>query len=94
MTKHSKTLESIANEMLSFAVEKPGIKLDYSNRDFENAILIFQSILICKLADLQINEKMDMVDRLFMVKKCGEDLNKLIHTFTGLDTFKYIKPKK
>jgi hypothetical protein len=33
-------------------------------------------------------DKMDLKNRSEMVNKCGLDLRKLIHTYTGLDTHK------
>lgn len=77
-------LESIANELL----QKEGVKPNYSNRDFMNAVIIFQTALMDKMYDLQENEQIDSENRLLMANDCGQKLRKLIHTYTGLDTHK------
>ena len=53
-----------------------------------NTILIFQTALMDKMFDNQDYDKMDISDRMKMAVKCGEDLKKLIHTYTNLDTHK------
>jgi len=77
-------LETIANEILN----KQDVKPNYSNRDFMNALIIFQTALMDKMYDNQDYYKMDINNRLEMANQCGLDLRKLIHTYTGLDTHK------
>ncbi len=77
-------LETIANEILNNQEVKP----NYSNRDFMNALIIFQTALMDKMYDNQDYDKMDINNRLEMANQCGLDLRKLIHTYTGLDTHK------
>ncbi len=79
-----KQLETIANELL----QKEGVKPNYSNRDFMNAVIIFQTALMDKMYDNQDYDKMDLDNRMQMANQCGLDLRKLIHTYTGLDTHK------
>ncbi len=79
---YSTSLELIASDIL----EQHGQKPNYSNRDFLNTIIIFQSALMDKMFDVQQSEKMDMKQREEMATKCGEDLRKLIRTYTNLDT--------
>jgi hypothetical protein len=87
MNIFSRDFEYLANEILNLNAEsKP--KPDYSNRDFINAVIIFQSALMDKMFDMQISEKMPMEDRKSMATKCGESLRSLIHTYTNLDTHK------
>ena len=82
-------LEIIANDILEQnAYSKESIKPHYSNRDFMNTIIIFQTALMDKMWDNQNFDKMKMQDRENMAVQCGLDLRKLIHTYTGLDTHK------
>jgi hypothetical protein len=53
-----------------------------------NAVIIFQSALMCKMYDMQDFDGMSFDDRIKMAESCGLALNKLIHTYTGLDTHK------
>ena len=82
MRKHDKELELIANDYLKQNGEKP----NFTNRDFMNAIIIFQTALMDKLFDNQNYDKMDIENRMKMAEACGNDLRKFIHTYTNLDT--------
>lgn len=82
MRKHSDKLELIANDFLLQNGEKP----NFTNREFMNAIIIFQTALMDKLFDNQNYDKMDIENRMKMAESCGNDLRKLIHTYTNLDT--------
>ena len=84
MRTYKKELEIIANDILDQNGEKP----NYSNRDFLNTVLIFQTALMDKMYDNQVADEMDIEDRLKMAESCGLELRKLIHTYTGLDTHK------
>jgi len=90
MNNYSRELNFIAIELLKQNGEKP----NYSNFDFFSAIVIFQTALMDKMFENQDYDKMDMDDRLNMAYKCGEDLRKLIHTYTGLDTHNFDDFKK
>ena len=84
MRKHGDKLELIANDFLLQNGEKP----NFTNREFMNAIIIFQTALMDKLFDNQNYDKMDIENRMKMAESCGNDLRKLIHTYTNLDTHK------
>ena len=89
MRTYKKELEYIANDILNQNASEDGAeKPNYSNRDFLNTIFIFQTALMDKVFDNQECDNMDIEDRKNMVMQCGNDLRKLIHTFTGLDTHK------
>jgi len=90
MRTYNKELEIIASDILDQNAEAIGNenKPNYSNRDFMNTLLIFQTALMDKMYDNQNFDKMDLENRMKMAVKCGEDLRKLIHTYTGLDTHK------
>ena len=82
MTKHERILEYIANDYLEQNGEKP----NFTNRDFLNAVIIFQTALMDKLFDNQNYDKMGIENRMKMAEACGNDLRKFIHTYTNLDT--------
>lgn len=82
-------LELIANSILMQNASDDGAqKPNYSNRDFMNALIIFQGALMDKMYNNQEYDKMDFENRLEMANQCGLDLRKFIHTYTGLDTHK------
>lgn len=83
--------EPILKEIASGFLDQHGIKPNFSNEAFLDACLIFQTALMDKLFDLQNEDNMLMKQRGEMATKCGEDLRKLIHTYTGLDTFELVK---
>lgn len=90
MRNHKEELEQIATDILTQNAEAKGNenKPNYSNRDFMNATIIFQTALMDKLWDNQNYDNMSMEDRLKMAESCGLALRDLIHTYTGLDTHK------
>lgn len=90
MRAYKQELEIIANDILNQNADAKGNenKPNYTNREFLNAIIIFQTALMDKMYDNQNYDKMNVDDRLKMAEKCGLDLRKLIHTYTNLDTHK------
>ena len=90
MRSYKKELELIANDLLNQNATAKGNenKPNYSNRDFMNATIIFQTALMDKMYDNQDYDEMDIDDRMKMTESCGLELRKLIHTYTGLDTHK------
>lgn len=81
-----KLTEFIAHTILAEIGNSP--KPNFTNRHFMNTIIIFQNALMDKMYDNQEYDDMDIEDRLKMVETCGNELKKLIHTYTGLDTDK------
>lgn len=86
MNPYEPILKEIALGMLETAEIKP----NFSNDALLNATLIFQTVFMDKLYDFQEYDKMNIEDRLNMADKAGNDLRKIIHTYTGLDTFKLV----
>ena len=64
---------------------------NYSNEGFRASIKIFMSILLDKMFELQHNENMSIEDKSNMCRKAGEDLRKLVKTYTGIDTYNMYK---
>jgi hypothetical protein len=90
MRTHKEALEIIATDLLTQNAEatRDENKPNYTNREFMNAVIIFQTALMDKLWDNQEFDGMKMEDRINMAVSCGSELRKLIHTYTGLDTHK------
>jgi hypothetical protein len=90
MRTYNRELEIIANDILTQNAEAKGNenKPNYSNREFMNTLIIFQTALMDKMWDNQDFDKMSLEDRCNMATQCGLDLRKIIHTYTGLDTHK------
>ncbi len=80
-------LESIANDVLDEAATTSK-KPNYTNRDFFNALIVFQSALMDKMYDMQEREGLSHEARLEMANESGAGLRNLILTYTGLDTHK------
>lgn len=91
MNFYKEELEIIANDLIVQSLEAEGNrnKPNYSNRDFMNAIIIFQTALMDKMYDNQNYDNMEIEDRMKMAESCGCDLRKFIHTYTGLDTHNF-----
>ena len=89
MRSYKNELEAIANDLLTQNAEAKGNenKPNYSNRDFMNAVIIFQTSLMDKMYDNQNGMSLD--ERIQMAERCGLDLRNLIHTYTGLDLHKF-----
>jgi hypothetical protein len=90
MKNHKLAIELIATDILNQNSEAVGNenKPNYSNRDFMNCVIIFQNALMDKMYDNQDYDKMSLEDRINMTFKCGQNLRKLIFTYTNLDTHK------
>ncbi len=90
MRAYNKELEIIASDILEQNVKAIGNenKPNYTNREFMNCLIIFQTALMDKMYDNQEYDKMSIEDRSNMATQCGLDLRKLIYTYTGLDTHK------
>lgn len=82
----SPTLELIEMHLWSWEVQDGNGKPDYTKGGFRAAVKIFISAIMDKIWELQEDEKISMDDRERMVQKCGEDLQKLIKTYTDIDT--------
>jgi hypothetical protein len=80
-------LDVIATDILVQASEG-ACKPNYSNTDFMNTLIIFQTALMDKMHDNQDFDNMPMAERMKMAKSCGEELRKIVFTYTGLDTHK------
>ena len=62
-------------------------KPNFKNRDFLNASIVFNSVLVDKIYDNQNYIVMSMEERENMVWNCGNELKNIIEKYTGIDTF-------
>ncbi|PCI28436.1 hypothetical protein COB55_03885 [Candidatus Wolfebacteria bacterium] len=85
--KLSPILSEIGDTILEFEVNS-GAKPNFTDEGFRSGIKIFMSVLMDKMWELQENENMDMKDRINMSNKVGEDIRKLVKTYTNIDTHK------
>ena len=74
--------EPILKEIAIGLLETAETKQNFSNDALVDALLIFQTVLFDKAFDNGINEE--------AATKLGNELRKLIHTYTGLDTVKLV----
>jgi hypothetical protein len=84
MNNHSQELEKIASSLL----EQSGKKPNYTNRDFLNAVIIFQTAIMDKMYETQDYDGMSFDDRIKMSESCGKEIRSLIHSYTGFDMHK------
>jgi len=83
--KISPILEEIELTLWEFEASI-GDKPNYSEGGFRAAIKIFMSAMMDKIWELQSDENMSMEDRVNMVQKCGEDVRKIVKTYSNIDT--------
>ena len=71
MRSYKNELEAIANDLLTQNAEAKGNenKPNYSNRDFMNSVIIFQTALMDKMYDNQNGMSLD--ERMEMAERCG-----------------------
>lgn len=58
----------------------------YTEAGFRAAVKIFMSVIMDKAFDLCIDENFELTDGCNMAQKCGEDIRKLVKTYTNIDT--------
>lgn len=60
--------------------------VDLTNDGFRAAIKIFSTAIMDKVWELQEREGIDLEDRLAMSEKCGQEIRRIVKTFTDIDT--------
>lgn len=68
-----------------------GSKPEYTQEGFRAGIKIFMSVLLDRIYELQEDEKIEFPDRCNMAQKAGEEVRKLVKTFTNIDTIELYK---
>jgi len=90
--KISPILVEIEDTLWEFEANR-GIQPEYTIEGFRAATKIFMSVLMDKIWNLQMDEKIDMEDRIKMVEKAGQDVRQLIKVYTDIDTHDLYKKK-
>jgi hypothetical protein len=90
--KFSVILTEIEETLWEFELYK-GEKPTYTEDGFRAACKIFMSVIMDKIWELQVSEKIPMEDRIKMVEKCGADLRSFVKMYTNIDTFELYKKK-
>lgn len=88
----SKLLESVEQVMWKheFAI---GDKPNFTIEGFRSAVKIFTSFLMDRLYDEQDFDDMDFENREKMAERAGQDIRRLVFTYTGIDTHTLYKPE-
>jgi len=68
-----------------------GKKIDYSEEAFNASVIIFMNVVLTKMWELCEKEKIDIKDRENMADSLGNELRKLIKTYTNIDTHESFK---
>ena len=89
MNPYEPIFEEIATGLLEVAEIKP----NYSDKALLNVTLIFQSVFMDKVFDCMHRDGIPYEDQLKMVQSAGEEIRRVIHTYTGLDTVELVKQK-
>ncbi|HAS91577.1 MAG TPA: hypothetical protein DCS12_04835 [Clostridiales bacterium] len=71
-----------------------GTKPEFTNEALRAATKIFMSVLMDKMFDLQIKEKMTHKSAYEMATVAGEELRRLIKIYTDIDTHELFKIDK
>lgn len=81
---------AVLAELAAFAIESDtiGLKFDYSEDDFINALIVFNSISGSILFDLGVKEKVSEEILLNQAESFGNELRLLIYTYLDIDTHK------
>jgi len=83
--------EPILKELAADLLETAEIKPNFSNDALLDATLIFQTVFTDKIFDCMQEDGSSIEDQIKMIQAAGNELRKLIHTFTGLDTHELVK---
>lgn len=89
--KISPILEEIEDTLWEYEFNMPNIPPEYDELAIRSAVKILMSVSMDKMWKLQENEKLDLEDRINMSKKLGEDIRKLVKTYTNIDTHELYK---
>lgn len=90
----SKQLAPILSEIESVIIEYEyhcGSKPNFSMDSFRAATKIFMTLLMDKMWEVQEYDKLSKEDRCNMAQRAGEDLRKLIKSYTGIDSHNFYK---
>lgn len=84
-------IEDIILDLESVIIEYNGTEDSITPPKFSDGALraatcIFTAVLMDKMWDLQEDEDLEIEDRLNMASKAGQEIRRLIKTYTGIDS--------
>ena len=82
-------LEEIEDTILEFDIK--GLKPCYEGDSLRASCKIFMSVLLDEMWNMQEAENMPLIDRCNMATSAGNDLRKLIKTYTGKESLNFYK---
>ena len=68
------------------SVDNYGHKPEHTDRGFANILFIFIQAMMDKMWDMQELDGMDIESREIMAESLGNELRKLVKTYTGIDS--------
>lgn len=86
----SQTLSELEDALWEFECSD-GLKPGFTTDGFRAATKIFMCVMLDKMYELQEDEGIDMKHRMEMAEKCGNDVRRLIKTYTDIDTHELYK---
>ena len=82
----SEKLSQLLVEIEHIFLDYLGEKLNLSDDEFRACCRIFLDAMMDKMFDLQENEDMDIEDRMNMAQHCGEEIRRIVKSYTGVET--------
>ena len=86
----SRLLVHIEDAMWDYEINKV-TPIDITDDGFRAAVKIFATAMMAKVWELQEKEGLDLIDREAMSTKCGQEIRKLVKTYTDIETFDFYK---
>lgn len=86
----SEILVEVEDALWDFQIHRGG-KPDFTEKGFRAAIKIFMDVLLDKMWELGEADNIQQSDREAMGRKAGEDIRRLVKTYTGIDTLTLYK---
>jgi hypothetical protein len=71
--------------------ESVGTKPNYPEESLKAATSIFMSVLMDKIFEKQVLDKIELSNACDMATECGNELRQLIKKYTGKDSFDFYK---
>ena len=86
---HGIEIKNILVDVEKLMWMKSGEMIEYGDDAFRASTVIFMTTLMDRMWKLQEKENLPIEDRKNMAEKAGEQLRKLVKTFTDIDTFNF-----
>ena len=86
---HGNEIKNILVDVEKLMWMKSGQMIDYGDDAFRASTVIFMTTLMDRMWVLQEKEDLPIEDRKNMAEKAGQELRKLVKTFTDIDTFNF-----